>query len=306
MRWIVSTAVLILSLPTASPAGDSVVVHLFDGRTTAGALDSATDSSRLWLNVSEGGIALRSGFEWSDIRVVVHDSRHLPADEFRNVVGRLASSSPPLMDVPNPATRALNEVVAATERADITSAAFSRTVTPPVRSLRVRAWVANWDDDPELDGILVEVTPLGPHGEFVPVDGQISMTLIGEHSQGDPENFRTFRRRYPEIARGSEQVRSDHFWGGPAVYQLPYRNLFPEAHLDLFPQGVLTATLGVPGQGNFTASTDALSLVPASPIRDRRQQWFGRRYFPQELSWLRDGSRFGKDRKMQFISLGMP
>ena len=306
MRWIVSAALLILSLPTASSAGDAIVVHLRDGRTATGALDSATDSSRLWVNVSEGGIALRSGFEWSGIRVVVHESRQLSADEFRNVVGQLASSKPPQMEVPNPATTAVHEVVAATDPRQVTPATFSRLATPPVRSLRVRAWAENWDDDPELDGVLVEVTPLGPRGEIVPVDGQLSMTLIGEHSQADPEAFRTFRRRYPEISRGSEQVRTDHFWGGPAVYKLPYRNLFPEDHLDLFPQGVLTATLGVPGEGSFTASTDALALVPASPIRDRHQQYFGRRYFPQELSRLRDGTRFGSDRKTQFISLGMP
>jgi hypothetical protein len=69
---------------------------------------------------------------------------------------------------------------------------------------------------------------------------------------------------------------------------------------------VLTATLGVAGQGNFTASTDALSLVPASPIRDRRQQYFGRRYFPQELSRLRDPDSFGIERKMRYTSLGTP
>src|SRR5436190_1146401 len=235
MRWIVSTALLILSLPTASPAADSLVIHLRDGRTATGALDSATSSERLWLNVTESGISLRSGFDWNDIRIVVHDSRQLPPDEFRNIVGQMASSKPaPLSDV-NPSTKVVDEVVAATERPDVTPATYSRLATAPVRSLRVRAWAANWDDDPELDGVLVEVTPIGPYGEFVPVDGQLSMTLIGENSQADPEAFRTFRQRYPEIARGSEQVHAEHFFAGPAVYKLPYRNLFPEDHLDLFP-----------------------------------------------------------------------
>jgi hypothetical protein len=306
MRWIVPTALLILSLSPASRAGDSLVVHLRDGRTTTGALDSATSAERLWLNTSESGISLRSGFDWNDVRAVVHESRQLSANEFRNLVGQLASSRPAPVEEVNLSTTALHEVVAATGRPDVATASYSRLATPPVRSLRVRAWAANWDDDPELDGVLVEVTPLGPSGEFVPVDGQLSMTLIGENSQADPEAFRTFRRRYPEIARGSEQVRAEDFFVGPAVSKLPYRNLFPEDHLDLFPQGVLTATLGVPGQGNFTASTDALALIPASPIRDRRQQYFGRRYFPEELSRLRDGARFGKDRKTQFISLGRP
>jgi len=305
MRWLAVAVSTALSLATPCAGGDRIVVHLLDGRTASGGLDSATDATRLWVNTSEEGIALRSGFQWSEIRLVVHDSTQRSAGEFRKLVGELPASKPALMDDLNPPLAAGSHRAGA-EASRVTPASFTPEPPVPVRSLRVRAWAANWDDDPELDGVLVEVTPLGPHGEFVAVDGHLGMTLIGEHSRTHPEEPRTFRRRYPEIARGAESVRAEHFLDGPAVYKLPYRNLFPEAHLDLFPQGVLTATLGVSGQGNFTASTDALALVPASPIRDRRQQWFGRRYFPQELSRLRDQGRSGVDRATEFISLGRP
>jgi len=304
MRWIVTLTVLIVTFARTGAAGELIVVQLRDGRTVSGELDSATTASQLWVNRSEQGIALRSGFSWSDLHAVVHNSKQHPAEEFRQLVGQLASSKPALMDDLNPVTTAVTEVADAAGGPQILPVAY--TSPPPVRSLRVRAWTASWDDDPELDGLLVEVTPLGPHGEFVPVDAQLTMTLIGEHSQGHPEQLRRFRPRYPQITRGSEQVRAEHFWAGPAVYKLPYRNQIPEEHLDLFPQGVLTATLGVAGQGSFSASTDAVALIPASPIRDRRQQWFGRRYFPQENSRLQDSGRFGGDRKTNFISLSTP
>jgi hypothetical protein len=306
MRCIVLVLIALCTCRGESRAGDFVVVRLRDGRTASGALDSATDSSRLWVNSSDRGIALRSGFAWENVEGVVHDSTQRSPEEFRKLVSRLPASKPPLMEDANLAALAVHEVAAAAQDPAVTTAAREELDPPPVRSLRVRAWTANWDDDPELDGVLVEVTPLGPQGEFVPVEGQLTMTLIGEHSPGNPEDLRRFHSRYPEITKGTEAVQREHFWAGPAVYKLPYRTLYPEARLDLFPQGVLTATLGVAGQGNFTASTDALALIPASPIRDRRQQWFGQRYFPQERSRLRDPGRFGIDRKMQFISLGRP
>lgn len=272
----------------AARGAEKLSLLLQDGRFVSGELDAATDHERLWLNASEVGVALRSGFEWAKVVTVVHDSKQHSAAEFRKLVSQLPGSTLAAFEDLDPTHRVIDEAISATGPVEtVVPVAYAPSELPRVRSLRVRAWTASWDDDPELDGLLVEVTPLGQYGEFVAVDAQLSMTLIGEHSQGHPEQLRRFRPRYPEIARQSEQVRLEHFFLGPAVYKLPYRNLIPEERLDLFPQGVLTATLGVPGQGNFTASTDAVSLIPASPIRDRRQQDFGRRYFPQELSRLR-------------------
>ena len=147
---------ILLCIPLAALGGDPLVVLLRDGRAPAGELDAATDASRLWINVSEEGLALRSGFEWSAIQAVVHDSTQLSADEFRIVVGKLAASKPALMDEVSLPAHALEEVILDDTGPGIVPVAFTRPDPPPVRSLQVRAWAASWDDDPEHDGLLVE------------------------------------------------------------------------------------------------------------------------------------------------------
>jgi len=283
MQRVVLLLLIVAACPDSLAAGERIGIVLADGRFASGEIDSRTDAKQLWVNASEQGVVLRSGFEWGKVDSVVHKSRQVRAVEFRKLVAGMERSSPALPEVILPAS-----VEVPADRPNFGSihpaVAFE---PPPVASLRIHAWTANWDSDPELDGVLVEITPLGPYGEFVPTDGLVTMTLIGEYSQGHPEQLRRFRPRYPELAKTTVQVRAEHFDGGHAVYKLPYQNVRPEERLDLFPQGVVTATLGVPGNGNYTASTDAVSLIPASPIRDRRQQWTGRRYFPQELSRLR-------------------
>lgn len=249
----------------------------------SGQVEASTNDDRLWLSTTDSGVTLQSGFRWAQIGDVVHESKHYTAGEFKLIVNQLVRSQP--TDATAAPPLPMEQVIAATRSpARVIPVAFTHPEPPAIRSLRVRAWAASWDADPELDGLLVEVTPLSADGEFVAVEGQLSLTLIGENSQGHPEQLRRFRPQYPEITRSTEQVYESDFFAGPAVYKLPYRNIVPETRLDLFPQGVLTATLGVPGQGSFSASTDAVSLIPASPIRDRRQQLLGTRYFPQERS----------------------
>ena len=301
---VIAILSLLLATTATARADEPVGILLTDGRFASGSLDSATDAARLWIHTTDNGIVLRSSFDWNRIARIVHDSKQHTPSEFRNLIGQLQSSSPTLAEPDHDTLATADGLPAALRAVTLARHDSVEPSPPPVRSLRGRAWAASWDSDPELDGVLVEITALGPFGEFVAVDGLLSLTLLGEYSQGHPEHLRRFRPRYPEMARASVQVQAEHFEGGHAVYQLPYQNILPEGRLDVFPQGVVTATLGVSGQGNFTASTDALSLIPASPIRDRRQQLFGRRYFPQELSNLRNPSRFGDDRKTSGVSLG--
>jgi hypothetical protein len=282
MRWtrLALTALLLATSAATSLAGEATQLILRDRRVASGRIVRAETDDRVWLVTLENGIELRSAFRWHDIASVVHESKQHSPSAFRSLIDEGLPSPPPA-----PVQRSMDAVLGSSLMSAAPRAHFIAEPLPPVRSLQLRAWGANWDDDPEQDGLLVQITPLTARGEFVPAEGLLAMTLIGESSQGDVEQPRRFRHRYPEITRETVPVHPDDFVFGPATYQLPYRNVFPEARLDLFPQGVVTVSLGVAEQGNITASTE-VSLVAPSFLRDRRQQWFGERFFRQEHSRL--------------------
>jgi hypothetical protein len=249
-------------------------IQLRDGRWISGELDAKTSDDRLWIQTTEAAIVARSGFQWAAVANVVQNGERLAPSAFRNLI-TLASAEQPA---------ALESAATSCPSCEVRRASFREPVPAYVRSVDIRATVANWDSDVEPDGLLVEVFPRDAGGELAPVDGQMSFTLIGEHTPSDPEDLFQPRARYPEIGRSSELVRRSDFAGGAAVYKVPFRVARPDDRFDLAPHAVLTATLGVPGQGAFHASDDWIDLRPGNWIRDRRQQFFGTRYLPQEGS----------------------
>lgn len=239
-------------------AAEPVGVTLSDGRVVIGTVDNASDDQILWLRTDVDGIAIKSGFDRSR---VVH---MIPIGELNGSLATVVPVTPPPLP-PSP----YETPAAATPSA-------SR-----VRTVEVIGFAANWDDEPAIDGVRVLVRPLDAAGRVVPVSGQVDLTLHGQ----DIRRSNVLERQpsvFPELGRISQRIRAADFHAHGVTVELPLSQRNPEIDLNLFGEGLLSARLGVPGQGVYQASDAWVMLRPLSILRDQIELFTGRRFLPGE------------------------
>ncbi len=144
-----------------------------------------------------------------------------------------------------------------------------------VASLNINAYIANWDRDAALDGLVVHVLPVNSQSGIVPVDGQIDLKLIGQRHRQLDALGRNNHEQFPELERWSKLIRKADFGPNGAVIKLEFRNTEPEYQTELADGALLTGSLGVPGQGRFEASASDVLIRPLSDFRD--EHWLGSR-----------------------------
>jgi hypothetical protein len=254
-------------------SADKVTAALTDGRQVTGIVDVRTNHDRLWLRREETNIELVSGFIWEVVAEVRKDGQSLDAVEIQ----AMAVKDTPINQ------RFQNRVESPIDQqSNVTVIPRPRTTTEPVKSLVIRACLAQWDDDPQSDGIRVWVLPLDATGRLVPVDGQIDLSLViqdrGPQRIGGSPRY----HGYGELDRMSHMVRREHFREGPAAYDLPFANRHPDVDMNLADHALLNARLGVPGHGVFEASDAQLSIREFSHFRDQLQLYFPHRHLPLE------------------------
>lgn len=298
MRLVCSTAASVLPLAPLA-AGEQVVVVLLDGRSTHGDVDARTDAERLWLRREIPGVQLASGFAWDQVKTVRAAGQSYAGRDFLPIAGAIASEGKSYLRIEpyrQPPSATLAPEAPVNERVNRQPAGapprlpgFEPSPEPQaneqlrrrhaeqrVKSLMVEAYLAQWDGDPQPDGLRVFVYPLSADGEIVPVNGQVDLSLLGEIEKvGSLPDFR-------ELDRGHFTLRKDDFARGPGVVELPFRQFHPDVNFDVARQAVLHARLGVNGQGVFEASDANVQLRGFSRIRDQLQMFQRRRYFGEE------------------------
>ncbi|MDA0835338.1 MAG: hypothetical protein O3A29_18840 [Planctomycetota bacterium] len=261
-----------------------LTIQLTTGRTVSGVIDAQTDETRLWLRLSERDIILSSAFEWSEIELIHLKEKQLTRDDVLNLVLEVKGDTTPETELarriafwfPGGSTAPGYDEPMFPERAippppqpdvslrEATSVDRERRIT----SLEIEAFPMNWDRDPELDGLLVMVRPLDANENVVPVRGQIRLQLYGERYA--QSTFRSFDSSilFPQLGTWTERLDVDDFGRDGAAIKLPYRRLNPDLNTDLAAYALLTARMGVAGQGSFDASVADVLIRPASRYRD--------------------------------------
>lgn len=257
-----------------------MVVELVDGRVMRGDPDARTDDRLLWLRREETGIQLQSGFRWERVLAVHHDRRVYTAEEFMGQAQRIKTARKSFLEVaPYVASREADPGIreSVTEHEPSVKDLLHRSqVERRVKTLFIEAYLAQWDGDPQSDGLRVFVYPLSADGELVPTNGQLDLSLLGEiEKTGIAPEFR-------ELERGSQIVHARDFAQGPGVYQLPFRQFHPDFQFDVARQAAVHARLGIPGMGAVEATDANVQLRGFSRMRDQLQMHRGRRFFPGE------------------------
>lgn len=253
-------------------APQSVVIRMQDGRTLAGEVGDRTNAQTLWLQRASDAVVIQSGFAWERIVAVEVGGQVLTAAQFRAAMP--AGAPPPELTLPPAPAPAAAPPTA-------TAVAARRTSPARIRSLDVIADVANWDSDAETDGLRVLVMPRDAQGVVTPVDAQLDCTLIGQDVRSS--NVLDLQPpAFPELGRWSVNIRAADFTREGVFVDLPFPRQAPESDLNLTPEGLLSARLGVSGQGAFDAADAFVLLRPFSVIRDQMQFLLRRRTHPSE------------------------
>lgn len=276
VRQILIAGCLLVGSGVVCSAEEAITVsaRLRDGRVVVGDATVQTDDDHLWLRSSDQGIELQSGFAWSKISDLMRHGKAITIEELLADVARLPKAE--LAD--EPVRSAPAEI--RSPRPPMPLPTRQRSVTKPIRSLQVQCALANWDADANVDGLLVTVWPLNEELQLEPVSGMLDLVLRTEH---EGIMFPSHNPRLlPELARISLRVSERDFTNGPAVYRLPFAHHDPEADPSISRYGIVSARLGISGQGVFEATDSFVRLRNPSALRDRLQHATGQRYFSFE------------------------
>jgi len=274
---------------TASVASPGSVVAKIRGfRAMEAAIDPRTDLHHLRLRLERPGITLWRSAAWDEVEWVQIGHQKLSGPQLQQLVERLRAEHP-RSTVPERQAEPNNTIVirGRPEPIDGQQEPVQRRAPPErsaskqpqglVRFLKLDATVANWDADPETDGLLVRIEPVGEDGAPVAVSGLLEVELVA-FATGRAASQQPFTR----IAYWAEAVWPEDFGPGGAVYRLPFQQVHPEFDRQYAAHASVLARLSVPAMGVFAATADTVRIRPFSPVRDKLQQLTGQRFFPQE------------------------
>jgi hypothetical protein len=247
--------------PVFAAASELVVVWLEDGRMLAGQVDPRTNDERLWLRTSSPTFVVATSAAWTHIKAVNANGTRMSCDEFAKRVDEFRPQQADANLLHKPAGAADTHVTTAVARPAQQPNGATRVV-----SLDVEARVANWDQDPETDGVEIRVFPRNTLGDVVPVSGQITATLIARNQLPAPDP-----KAFPQLGRWSLQADSNDFATSGAVYRLPFRGTHPDDDFSLEPYGLIEVSFYVFGQGRMTSDA-TVYLHKFNPIRRDMQR----------------------------------
>ncbi len=276
--WMLAgMAIVVFALAgTNHSSATEVTVQLSSGRVFRGAVDARTDADRLWLRFSmESGFLIRP-IDWRRVVSATQGDRPLTHDELRQIADQLKDAA----TLDSEHTIGIERSNSGGVPVEPLPVPNGQAEPPPpspqprVRSLKIDAAVANWDDDVEVDGLLVNVYPLDDYLWPLPVDGTLDVELFRRVTQelGNPPNQGL--HAFPALERWSRRVLLEDFGPFGAVYKLEFH---PAYHpdfgrgFDSARLGLLHARLNAPGHGTFDATATDVEIRPYSAFRDAVQ-----------------------------------
>jgi hypothetical protein len=263
-----SLCVLLCELNAVVQAQNLVAVVTDNGRTLAGEIDSRSDKQALWVRRSEDNIVLTTAVAWSEIVSVKLDDKQIESAELLHNVKEIATSGPATF---------LTEYEQF-DRSRKPAESYDSAGRLEIMSVEIDAGLVNLDRTVEPDGLVLALSAVDSHGNYVPVRGTLNARLVVE---------RIDQHRgvvsFEEFQRWSSAVSLADFHDGIAELPLRFRSASPEFDWELCTAALLHVRLGVFGEGNFEASVP-VAIHQFNPFRDEMRNQQGSRFFRDELT----------------------
>lgn len=294
LRNLCGVAILfsVTSTLAASPrAGQACRIHLESGRIYTATIDARTNDRLLWLRFTGPSTVVLRPVQWERVARVEAPDDSYSSFEFQQVAWEfIADVDQPEADDPRDDETATDETerqpfeyesdVAPTSDTDqrtFAELALDSLITTKVSSIDVDAYVANWDDDVEVDGLVVDMWPHDAQGDVVPVNGTVHVELIAQRT-----GVTRRQRRFQTIGSWTRAVRPETVGAGGARFRFEFQASHPEFDLDLLSRGLVHVRFVAPGHGTFDASDVLVRIRPYSSVRDQRELRGEGRFFPTE------------------------
>lgn len=226
-------------------ADATVSVHLASGRELTGVLDLRTDDAKLWLRWTVGKVELQRPIAWEQVKSVALDGEAIEVHELREKAAKLATPG---------RTTQLRRASPDTPRQP--SLANSRTVG----SIQCDAWLANWDADAPLDGLLLEIAALDEFGNAVEAQGTVDAELMMVDYQPSYLNSTSGGRVPTSLGHWSQS------WNAPQKLRLELQGRDPQRDGGLSRYAVLKVRVSIPGSGVFEQQIDGVRMRPFTPV----------------------------------------
>ena len=236
-------------LAAAEQTEAGVTVDVASGRSFAGEVDSRTDEAHLWLRRRLGSGFVRRPIDWDRVVRVQLAGESFSAHEFRQSVHAVRQTAG---EPEQPEEGGSRIVLGPWEQSPGPQSASARGAAaaqrpPRVRSLAIDVRVGEWDNDVDVDGLVLDVYPLDAAGEMVPVNGTLEVNLTVENT-GVPRHGHW--SPFEQMGRWTRRVRLADFGPFGARYRLPFQAVHPEFDLQWASYGVVRVRLGVPASSS--------------------------------------------------------
>jgi len=254
---------------------ETITVQRLDDSKISGQIDAETDADFLCIRQTEPGLALIRSITWDQIKNLQRDGEELTPDQFRELIGELASEIP-VQFFERPTSAVTEKIPEPSGRHQALSGQTGQNRR--LNSLHASAWLANWDRDVEPDGLEVELIPHDADGQPLALDGVVRLRLTGwQPDTYDPMGTRAF----PELALTTVRIRSEDFHSHSTRVRIPFRELNPEHDVQLLAYGQLHVEFNANHLGLVAASI-SVRVRAFNPLRDRLQLKTGSRFFTEE------------------------
>jgi hypothetical protein len=256
-----------------------VAVVFRNGRRAPAAIDPRTDLNRLWLQFGRNGARITRSFSWDEVTLYQPNGQALSRDDAFELARAAAKRSTDLTTSNTTRTVKLNSnPVHDVYRSPREDSADSRA-----RFIRFDAMISNWDNDVEMDGLMVQVVPSTATGLQTTIRGQLNVELWSMR-RIEQDSAPHLRGRALEILQRWSVPIVVAATDSPVWLKLPFQTRHPEFDFNWSPIGLVHVELVAPGHGVFHHSIDGVRIRPYAPFRDALQVQTRERFLPTELN----------------------
>lgn len=240
-------AALLFSAVRLQAAETQVTVHLVSGRTLTGTLDSRTDKEKLWLRWQVGEVELQRPIAWERVASAQVENKSIEVQALKEQAAKLATPGR------QPQLRPASTNISSTRHP---------TITPVVHSIQCDAWLANWDADSLLDGLILEVVALDQFGNAIEAHGTVEADLMTIDYQPAYLNSSSGGRVPTSLGHWNQR------WDSRARNRLELLGRDPQRDRNLDRYALLKIKVSIPGSGVFEQQIDGLQMRPFTPVQN--------------------------------------